>query len=75
MYRMSSRIHQGGFLSRIKYTSFKNDLIVSLQKSNLCCNVCSKPTCPPSYADDIATACLSKFKTDKVLGMVYRSGI
>ena len=67
-------IHQGGFLSLIKYTAFVNALIVSLQESGLCCGVHSIPTCPPSYADDIATACLGKLRTDRVLDIVSNYG-
>ena len=73
-YEMQCGIHQGGFLSLIKYTAFVNALIVSLQESGLCCGVHSIPTCPPSYADDIATACLSKLRTDRVLDIVSNYG-
>ena len=73
-YPMSCGIHQGGFLSLLKYTAFVNSLILSLQNSGLCCSVYNIPTCPPSYADDIATACLSKTKTDKGLDIVSNYG-
>ena len=73
-YKMSTGIHQGGFLSLLKYTTFINDLRLSLQNSGLCCGVHDIPTCPPGYADNIAIACLSKAKTDKVLNIVNDYG-
>ena len=73
-YPMLSGIHQGGFLSLLKYTAFINELILSLQHSGLCCGVHDIPTCPPGYADDLATACLSKSKTDQVLNIVNNYG-
>ena len=73
-YPMLTGIHQGGFLSLLKYTAFINELILSLQHSGLCCGVHDIPTCPSGYADDLATACLSKSKTDQVLNIVNNYG-
>ena len=73
-YQMRCGIHQGGFLSLVKYISFINELIVEIQSSGLCCSVVGIPSTPPGYADDIATACTSKRKIDKVLDIVDNYG-
>ena len=73
-YPMRSGIHQGGFLSLIKYTVFIDAMITELEMSGLCCTVQGIPSTPPGYADDVATACLSKHKIDKVLGLVDQYG-
>ena len=68
------RIHQGGFLSLIKYVTFINQLIVNLRDSGLYCRIDTLLSTPPGYADDIATACQSKYKVDEVLKLVDRYG-
>ena len=67
---MQCGIHQGGFLSLIKYIVYINAMITELEVSGLCCTIQGIPSTPPGYADDVATACLSKNKLDKVLDLV-----
>ena len=69
-YRMMCGIHQGGFLSLIKYVAFINQLIVDLRNSGLCCRIDALSSTPPGYADDIATACLNKQRMDETLRIV-----
>ena len=71
-YTLGCGIHQGGFLSLVKYLAFIDSLLVSLENSGLCCMLYNVPVSPLGYADDIATATTNKFKTDRVLDMVYR---
>ena len=73
-YHMWCGIHQGGILSLIKYTAFINALIVELEESGLCCKIYGISSTPPGYADDLATACLSKPRMDRVMELVYRYG-
>ena len=73
-YDMGCGIHQGGFLSLVKYTAFINELITQLEKSGLCCDVYGIPSSPPGYADDLATACKSKIKLDMALQIVNDYG-
>ena len=73
-YEMKCGIHQGGFLSLLKYIAFINELITNLEKSGLCCDVYGIPSNPPGYADDLATACNSKCKLDKALKVVNDYG-
>ena len=68
---MECGIHQGGYLSLLKYTTFIDPLLRELEKSGLGCDIVSIPTNPVGYVDDMATATLSKAKTDKVLEVVY----
>ena len=69
-YRMECGIHQGGFLSLLKYTAFIDPLIRKLEKSGLGCCVVGVPTSPVGYADDMATCSLSKQKLDRSLDIV-----
>ena len=71
---MQCGIHQGGFLSLIKYIVYINAMITELEVSGLCCAIQGIPSTPPGYADDVATACLSKNKLDKVLDLVDQYG-
>ena len=64
-------IHQGGFLSSTKYIAFINPLVDELERSDLCCKVGVVRASPVSYADDLATACISKRRIDMVLKIVY----
>ena len=70
-YPMTVGIHQGGFLSLVKYISFINSLIVEIEESSMCCSIGGIPSTPAGYADDLATACLAKWKTDRVHNMVF----
>ena len=71
---MTCGIHQGGFLSLTKYVTFINGLLNTLEDSRLCCTISKIPSTPVGYADDVATACISKLRTDNVLKIVYGYG-
>ena len=73
-YPMSCGIHQGGVLSLIKYIVFIDELLVSLEKSKLCCTISHIPSSPAGYADDLATATISKHHTDMVNCLVHEYG-
>ena len=73
-YPMSCGIHQGGILSLNKYLVFINDLVIELENSKLCCEISSIPSSPAGYADDLATATTSKFRTDQVHNIVNQYG-
>ena len=73
-YPMLCWIHQGGFLSLMKYTAFINPLVVQLETSGLCCSVQGIASSPASYADDLAAATTLKVKTDRVNDIVYDFG-
>ena len=62
-------IHQGGYLSLLKYTVFINSLILKLKSSELCCKVYMTPSRLVGYADDLATCNNSKYKLDKAIDM------
>ena len=70
-YPLRCELHQGGYLSLVKYIAFINSLLVSLENSKLCCSIYGISVSPLGYADDIATASTSKWKTDRVLQTVY----
>ena len=70
-YKMTCGIHQGGFLSLVKYTAFINSLLVILNNSDLCCKIARIPSTPLGYADDMAAATTSKHKIDRVLSIVH----
>ena len=38
-YQLKCGIHQGGYMSLIKYTAFVNSLLVQLQNADLCCQI------------------------------------
>ena len=73
-YQMRCGIHQGFFLSLIKYIAFVNSMITEIEESKLCCSVRGIQSTPQGYADDVATACLSKVKLDRVLRIVDNYG-
>ena len=73
-YVMGCGIHQGGYLSLVKYVAFINPLIVELSQANLCCTISGLQTTPPGYADDLATACISKNRMDKVMKIFSNHG-
>ena len=73
-YPMLCGIHQGGFLSLTKYITFINDLLVDLENTKLCCMISNIPSNPAGYADDLAAATTSKFRTDKVHIIVNEYG-
>ena len=71
---MTCGIHQGVFLSLTKYVAFINGLLNTLEESRLCCTISRIPSTPVGYADDVATACVSKLRTDNVLKIVHEYG-
>ena len=73
-YPMMCGIHQGGFLSLIKYIAFVNSLLLELKDSNLCCAIERVQTTPLGYADDLATCTLSGHKMHSVMSIVERHG-
>ena len=73
-FHMQCGIHQGGFLSLTKYVAFINNLLETLEQTKLCCTIAKIPSTPVGYADDVATACISKLRTDKVLRKVHEYG-
>ena len=73
-YKLTCGIHQGGYLSLLKYTVFIISLLISLRDSGLCAKIFRTPSTPQGYADDLAAVCLSKRKTDAVMEVVYNHG-
>ena len=73
-YTMNCGIHQGGFLSLLKYVAFINSLLMNLKNSNLCVMVDGISCTPVGYANDMAAATLSKLKLDKVMNIVNSHG-
>ena len=71
-YNMTCGIHQGGYMSLIKYIAFIDSLLVELEGSNLCCSISGMSTSPLGYADDMTTASISKFKADQAMDLVYK---
>ena len=71
-YGMFCGIHQGGYLSLLKYVAFINSLLVQLADSGICCSFQGSNVSPLGYADDLASACISKFRVDRTLELVYR---
>ena len=73
-YELLCGIHQGGFMSLMKYTIFINSLLVTLMNANICCKIYRTPSTPLGYADDVATCCLNKQKLDRAMEIVYSHG-
>ena len=73
-YPMSCGIHQGGVLSLVKYIIFIDELLIELERSKLCCTISHIPSRPAGYADDLATATTSKFRSDRVHCIVHNYG-
>ena len=71
---MQCGIHQGGYFSLVKYISFINSLISELESSRCCCYIGNIPSTPVGYADDLASASVSKNKVDKVLRIAHNHG-
>ena len=64
---MTCGIHQGGYLSLVKYISFINSVVEELDSARLCCVLSSINISPVSYADDLATASLAKSNVDMIM--------
>ena len=73
-YNLACGIHQGGYMSLLKYTVFINSLLTQLKHSQLCCKLYKTPSAPVGYADDLAAACVNKHKMDQVMDIVYSHG-
>ena len=73
-YQLKCGIHQGGYMSLIKYTAFINSLIITLQNSGFCCSIRQIPSSPVGYAEDLATCSLSERKLEGALRLVNRHG-
>ena len=73
-YQLKCGIHQGGYMSLIKYTAFINSLIVLLKNSGLCCRIGYVPSTPVGYADDLAACCLTERRLDSAMQIVHRHG-
>ena len=71
-YNMDCGIHQGGFLSLMKYTVFIDSLLRELSTDGTCCSIYRIPTSPVGYADDLAACTLNKHKMDNVMRIVYK---
>ena len=73
-YEPQCGIHQGFFTSLMKYTVFINSLLVTLKEADISCKIYRTPSTPLGYTDDITTCCVSKFKLDKAMDIVYNHG-
>ena len=73
-YELTCGIHQGGFLSLIKYVAFTNSLLEELRDSGLCCQIYRTPSVPVGYADDMAAACSTKHNIDMVISKAHEHG-
>ena len=73
-YSLQCGIHQGGFLSLLKYTVFINSLIQELKISGFCCKLYKTPSTPVGYADDLATCSTSKHNLDRAIDIVANHG-
>ena len=73
-YPMLCGIHQGGYLSLLKYIAFINSLITELKDADLCCSIGRIKSTPLGYADDLATCTLSGSKMHHVMGVVGQHG-
>ena len=70
-YTMSCGIHQGGYLSLVKYISFINTLVDEILESKLCIAISNVPSSPVSYADDLATASAAKCNVDGIMRIAH----
>ena len=73
-YPMECGIHQGGYLSLVKYTAFIDSLITTLEATKMCSAIYRVPSSPVGYADDVAACTVSKRRMDRVMNVVYNHG-
>ena len=73
-YVLERGIHQGGYMSLLKYTLFINSLLVQLKLSGLCCKINRTPSTPVGYADDLASGCINANRLRQVMDIVYQHG-
>ena len=71
-YPMLCGIHQGGYLSLLKYAAFIDPLLRQIEDSKVGSTIHDIPACPLGYADDMAAACLSKRKLEITLNTAYQ---
>ena len=71
-YTLRCGIHQGGYLSLMKYLAFINTLLINLEDSGLCCSIGCLNLSPLGYADDVAAASLGKYSTDRILDIAFK---
>ena len=71
-YTMKCGIHQGGFLSLLKYAAFIDPLLREIETSGFVSRIINIPASPVGYADDLSLCSLSKFNMDQVLKIVYK---
>ena len=71
-YTLYCGIHQGGYLSLMKYLAFINTLLVNLEDSSLCCTIGGLNLSPLGYADDVAAASLGKNSIDQILDLAFK---
>ena len=74
-YFLEWGIHQGGFMSLLKYIAFINSLLDELEVSDSCVKLYKIPASPVGYADDLAAVSISKRKADNVIDIVYKHRI
>ena len=58
------RRSSGGLLSLTNYIAFINDLMVQLERSDLCCAIGGIKCSPDGDTDNLAAATLNKSRTD-----------
>ena len=60
-YSMRCGIHQGGFLSLLKYAAFIDPLLREIENSGFVSRILNIPSSPVGYADYLSLCSLSKF--------------
>ena len=73
-YELKCGIHQGGYMSLIKYTAFINSLLTTVQNSGICCKIYRTPSAPVGYADDLAACCRQQRDLKRVMQIVHAHG-
>ena len=73
-YQLKCGIHQGGYMSLIKYTAFINSLLDTLMRSNACCKIYRTPSSPVGYVDDIAACSRLQYDINRVMDTVESHG-
>ena len=70
-YVMRCGIHEGGFLSLLKYTAVIDPLLREIEDSGYCCCIINISMSPVGYADDLSVCSLSKHNLDHTQDVVY----
>ena len=73
-YELKCGIHQGGYMSLIKYTAFINSLLTTVQNSRICCKIYRTPSAPVGYADHLAACCRQQRDLKRVMQIVHAHG-